>query len=424
MWRTFISPLVMLLITSLLFFVYQLQGGETLLFLIVCCIILTGYGIFAQIVGPSRIHISRDFQPNRVTAGEKAEVRIQVTVESKIPLLWLKIEEAVPFKHTHIIFPRRRYYQSSYSYHLKAIHRGVYSFEHCKITWGDAFGWFTRSKQVEVPGEFIVHPSFHPHYTDSQEEYGKTQDGQRTRSSYLEEWKGYEVREYNTGDSLRSIHWKSSARRGKLQVRIPEESQANRLYLILDNEAYSYMYKGKDGLDELSWEAYDTAISLCAVALKKAYNNGISPYIATYSTQAGRHTCHWAKTKESMNGSNEKLINQLDYLSRLEPEGKTERNAKENRSLAGSSVEMVWPTTSTHSFPVGSQVYVVTGCLNEQNVELAKELSRQGLRVHFYEMTDWKKKHKSQKVKEHFLAAELEKERIWVQAVPSILESV
>lgn len=408
MWRTIISPLIMILLTSLFYFLYQLQGGETLLFLLVCCIILTCYGVLAQLVSPRSVYIVREFQPGRVTAGEKAEVRMRVTVNGWVPLLWLKIEEnAAPYKHTHIIFPRgRRSYECSYSYHLKAVHRGVYAYEHCKITWGDAFGWFTCSRCVSVPGELIVHPSFHQSHPGLQEEgYGESLNQQRTRNSVVEEWKGYEVREYTPRDGLRSIHWKSSARSGKLQVRIPEKSDANKIFLLMDNVIDSYMHKGKDGVKELSWDAYDSAISLCASMLRGAYNKGINPFMFSYCIRSGETVFQGTVDMSSTEYSGTKMLHQLDFLARLEP-GEMLRN------------------TLAFSLPAGSEVYLVTGSLNEQNSKLARELSRQGIRVRFYAMTDWKKENRTQKVKENSLAAELEKEQIRVKTVAFFSEIV
>ncbi|MBD7968880.1 DUF58 domain-containing protein [Paenibacillus gallinarum] len=406
MWRTMISPLFMILLTGLLFSLYQIQGGETLLFLLVSCMILTCYGVLAQFIGPRRVHITREFQPGRVTAGERAEVRISVTINSWVPLLWLKIEEeAVPFKHTHIIFPRKRSYDCSYSYHLKAVHRGVYSYEYCKITWGDAFGWFTCSRRVHVPGELIVHPSFHRSHPGLEEGYGESLHQQQTRNSVVEEWKGYEVREYTPRDGFRSIHWKSSARKGKLQVRIPEKSEANKIYLLLDNGLDSYMHRGKDQVNELSWKAYDSAISLCASMLRSAYNKGVTPFIATYFVQSGRAVFQGDNYTSEAAFSTDKMLHQLDFLARLEP-GEGLRN------------------TLDVSLPAGSEVYMVTGSLNEQNSKLARELNAQGVRVRFYEMTDWKQENKTHQTKGNSLAAELEKEQIRVKTIASFSEIV
>lgn len=407
MWRTIISPLVMVLLMGLLYSLYQLQGGGTLLFLLVCCMILTCYGVLAQFMGPRSVHIRREFLPGRVTAGEKAEVRMRVTITSWVPLLWLKMEEeAVPFKHTQIIFPRNRSYECSYSYHLKAVHRGVYSYEHCKITWGDAFGWFTCSRRVAVPGELIVHPAFHQCHSGLQEEgYGESLHPQQTRKSVIEEWQGYEVREYTPRDGFRSIHWKSSARRGTLQVRIPEKSKDNKIYLLLDNGMDSYMHKEKNEGNELSWEAYDSAISLCASMLRSAYNKGITPFVVTYFTQSGKTVFQGEIDRGLADFSSVKMLHQLDLLARLEP-GEVLRN------------------TLDISLPAGSEVYLITGSLNEQNSKLARELNRQGLRVRFYEMTDWKKENKINKTKVNSLTAELEMEQIRVSAVASISEIV
>lgn len=428
MWRTLISPLIMIFLTGFFLVLYQLQGGETLLFLLVSCMLITIYGVFAQFAGPRSIHISRQFQPGRVTAGENTKVQIQVTFHSWLPLLWLKIEDDNPLlKHTHLIFPRRRNHHCSYSYQLKAIHRGVYDFEYCKITWGDAFGWFTRSMRIRVPGELIVHPPLHPQYVGNREREGRGEslELQQSRRSIAEDIKGYEIREYAPSDGMRSIHWKSSARLGKLQVRIPEKGKASEVYLILDNEIHSYVHKGENGRTELSWEAYDAAVSLCASMLTSAHNKGEYSFFATYSADLGARSSHDSKRCESIGHLKSKLIGQLDRLARLEPEGEIYRKLEKPRTSVSSSVHI--PLLDTLNYPLpaaGSTVYFVTGSLNERNAKFIRELSRQGMRVQCFEMRGWKNERKVPNDSLHFLADELKKEHIPVRSVVTNSERI
>lgn len=105
-------------------------------------------------------------------------------------------------------------------YEIEARRRGVFAGSEVSVRTGDAFGSISRERVVGVASETTVLPrvyrldsfTFKPEFSALPAE--------------LMEWsrKGtgqdyYGVREYVAGDSLRHIHWRSSARRGKLIVK-------------------------------------------------------------------------------------------------------------------------------------------------------------------------------------------------------------
>lgn len=74
------------------------------------------------------------------------------------------------------------------------------------------------------------------------------------------------LREYVTGDPLKLVHWKASARAGELMVRRTVDTHVPRLMVILDVEERSYSRPGSlfRNLDEQAFErAVDLAASVC-----------------------------------------------------------------------------------------------------------------------------------------------------------------
>jgi uncharacterized protein (DUF58 family) len=74
------------------------------------------------------------------------------------------------------------------------------------------------------------------------------------------------LREYLTGDPLKLVHWKASARAGELMVRRNVDTHIPRLLVILDVDAHSYDYPEVlfHKLDEQAFErSVDLAASLC-----------------------------------------------------------------------------------------------------------------------------------------------------------------
>ncbi|WP_224780996.1 DUF58 domain-containing protein [Leucobacter sp. Psy1] len=48
------------------------------------------------------------------------------------------------------------------------------------------------------------------------------------------------VREYRTGDAIRQVHWKQSARQGQLLVNVPEDAEVSERTILIDTDPASY----------------------------------------------------------------------------------------------------------------------------------------------------------------------------------------
>jgi uncharacterized protein (DUF58 family) len=81
------------------------------------------------------------------------------------------------------------------------------------------------------------------------------------------------VRDYRTDDPFRSIHWKATARQGKLQVRVPEPTTALRLGIFVNLDTFDHYWEGLDL--ELSERAIVAAASLARWADRARYAVGV-----------------------------------------------------------------------------------------------------------------------------------------------------
>jgi len=111
--------------------------------------------------------------------------------------------------------------------------RGRSPWEPVMLSTRYPFGFFVKSKRVALPAEVVVYPALIP------QEPGLRAPAAlqgpvltRRRGAGGELWK---FRDYQPDDSLRWIHWKTSARAGRLLVREHEDEQERevtiRLYL-------------------------------------------------------------------------------------------------------------------------------------------------------------------------------------------------
>ena len=107
------------------------------------------------------------------------------------------------------------------------------------ITRGDPIGILRRELRWPDVQRIHVHPVTVPLPSTSA---GLIRDLEGTPSSTLvdADLSFHAVREYVVGDSQRHVHWKSTAKTGKLMVRQYEESRHARIAIILDLDTESY----------------------------------------------------------------------------------------------------------------------------------------------------------------------------------------
>ena len=113
-------------------------------------------------------------------------------------------------------------------------HRGVYTLGPTRLTTGDPFGIYTVSYEIDSTQNLMVLPPIIPLPDIEVAPGGRAGEG-RPRPNALERTVSVAgVREYVTGDSMRWIHWPTTARRGELYVRQFESTPASDWWIVLD----------------------------------------------------------------------------------------------------------------------------------------------------------------------------------------------
>ncbi len=146
------------------------------------------------------------------------------------------------------------------SYRHTFSRRGMYRFDGFRIGTKFPFALFRKSRDVKSAGELIAFPAVFPIVPPPPRarHVGETQVARIGRRGEF-----FGLREYRVGDDRRSIHWRSSARTGRLMVREFEEESQRRATILVDNALPT------DASRQLR-DALEDAISLAA-SLAKAY---------------------------------------------------------------------------------------------------------------------------------------------------------
>lgn len=210
--------------------------------------------------------------PPRIFAG--APFLMEISVENlKVSLSSYSIEvedlvddKPLDKKCYFLKVPPGRTQRTSYRHTFQR--RGVYEFTGFRIGTKFPFALFHKSRDVHEGGEVIVFPAVFPVSMPApraQNPGGSvaTQIGRRGEF--------FGLREYRDGDDRRDIHWRSSARTGRLLVREYEDESQKRATILIDNALPS----GDDGDEEgepseKDIESLEKAISLAA-SMASAY---------------------------------------------------------------------------------------------------------------------------------------------------------
>ncbi|MEK4508745.1 DUF58 domain-containing protein [Paenibacillus sp. FSL K6-2524] len=266
---------------------YGWRGGNSSLFLVLSLFFVVLQGAVVQLGGPKAAVVTRSWSPVTPSVGDDVEVTLSITVSGGFPPLWLEVRDnfAVSSSRSGKSISEgqrgllwfagfRREYTGTYS--LKELPRGIYVDGPILVTWGDAFGWFKRSLYIEGQDVLIVHPSslkFVSSLVEGMEE--GNDDAEISSLPKASSQVGGGLREYEAGDPLRRINWKSSAKRGTLMTRIPDETGRAPHYLLLDTRSRSYTQPpNENGTPEMSNlqgtnRMFELAVSAAAAWLKR-----------------------------------------------------------------------------------------------------------------------------------------------------------
>jgi uncharacterized protein (DUF58 family) len=125
----------------------------------------------------------------------------------------------------------------SVRYVLKRVPRGRYVFEDVRAELADPFGLEQAIVHLPAPGALLVYPRLARLGPLFSESGTRSHDGQRLLLRRHSGFELHSVREYEEGESLRRVHWPSTARRGQLMVKELEDSPRDEIAVLLDAEA-------------------------------------------------------------------------------------------------------------------------------------------------------------------------------------------
>ncbi len=236
------------------------------------------------------VEYQRALSETRVFPGETVGLTVRLANRKLVPLAWLELTDAFPKRlpllkgelelssqptvgYLAHLASLHWYERVSWRYELTAAARGYYAFGPLTLRSGDAFGLFQQEEQREQIDHLIVYPrivSLERLGIPSKHPLGETKSLQRI---FEDPSRTIGVRDYRREDSLRRIHWKATARRQQLQVRVYEPTATPQLAIFLNVATFLEAWQGIE--PELLESAITVAASLASEALEQRYAVGL-----------------------------------------------------------------------------------------------------------------------------------------------------
>ncbi|MDP9116841.1 MAG: DUF58 domain-containing protein [Actinomycetota bacterium] len=203
--------------------------------------------VAALVVFRSRVRIAnlRTVEPGRAAAGSAVTMNLTITNRSLLPTGALLLEDQLPRQlagHARFVIPGLASREArTVSYRMPALSRGRYRSGPLRIRLTDPFHLVDVVRSFTVTSEFVVAPVVEalPALEPPRSHDIGDNAGSHSVGAYGAD--DASTREYRTGDDLRKIHWKSSARTGALMVRQEERPWQGQTTLLLDLRAAAHL---------------------------------------------------------------------------------------------------------------------------------------------------------------------------------------
>lgn len=191
-----------------------------------------------------RLTVERSF-PERALNGESVGVELRLRNSSPLPIAWLKLHDRLPVElSSAAVFDRALslgpWGEARLGYELHCRQRGWYELGPLTVETGDVLGLNLFQREFASDRRLLVYPKILTPSAlglSSRTPFGDV----RTRQPLYEDpARTAGVRDYQPGDSLRKIHWRTSGALGRLQVKKLEPAMTLRTMIVLDLNLGAY----------------------------------------------------------------------------------------------------------------------------------------------------------------------------------------
>lgn len=247
--------------------------------LLILCLILLAVDIFL-LFGKKSALLARRTLPEKLSNGDQNEISVSVKNNYPIPIS-VRIIDEIPFQFQKRDFLLSRKMKSGedvvFQYPLVPKARGTYHFGKLNV--------FVRSQLLFISRRFIFqegeslpcYPSFiHLRKYELMALQNEFMMGGLKKIRKLGHTMEFEqIKDYVSGDDIRTINWKATAKRNQLMVNQFQDEKSQRIFLILDKGRTMQMpFRGLSLLDY----SVNAVMALSHIILKKSDRAGLMTF--------------------------------------------------------------------------------------------------------------------------------------------------
>ncbi|MBV9848474.1 MAG: DUF58 domain-containing protein [Armatimonadetes bacterium] len=215
--------------------------------------------------------------PAMCGVGEAVPVTLTLTNTGRLPKLALWVMDRLPRwlrpvgERAAVIMHLRPGESRAVTYLLEPERRGVHPVGPALVEMTDPLGFHSFVQRVGEQAEIVVYPTPLPlrrvFFAGAAAPGWRTQEAARVRGPGTE-FQG--VREYQPGDELRHVHWRTTARTGALAVAEYAQGASRDAVIALDLSRAAYADTGEGDQSALEY-AVTLAVSLCDFLLRQGH---------------------------------------------------------------------------------------------------------------------------------------------------------
>ncbi|MFN8597270.1 MAG: DUF58 domain-containing protein [Anaerolineae bacterium] len=183
---------------------------------------------------------SRTLRYTAVQVGDELEEVVQLSSRSALPAIFAEIDDLsnAPGYSISSVQAVPRSGTVQWRVTTMCTQRGVFTLGPWELITGDPFGLFRVHRRYTNSSEILVYPPLAALSPDLLPQQRQVGDLRRLRHAvHAETIDVATTRPYASGDPLRRVHWRTSARHNDLFVKMFEPEASSSVWLILDTDA-------------------------------------------------------------------------------------------------------------------------------------------------------------------------------------------
>ena len=195
------------------------------------------------------VSAQRTLRYSAVQVGDELEEMVVLDNRSRLPVIWAEFvdQSTAPGYSISGVRAGGAHKVEQWRMHTSCSQRGVYSLGPWEVRMGDPFGLCEARQAYQQQKELVVYPplaALPPEIAHHRRAIGDRAPLRQPLSA--ETINAMSTRPYVMGDALHRVHWRTTAKRDDLFVKIFEPEAASTMWLIPDLDATVHLGEGDD----------------------------------------------------------------------------------------------------------------------------------------------------------------------------------